>query len=76
MGQEVAGGTAMSDRCPPRGKIAPYAALWQDVWRLSKNLTAYDACYVALARQWEATLVTRDERIARAPGVGINVEVV
>jgi len=53
-----------------------HAALWQDVWQLRKNLTAYDACYVALARQLEATLVTRDERIARAPGVGINVEVV
>lgn len=53
-----------------------HAALWQDVWQLRKNLTAYDACYVALARQLEATLITRDERIARAPGVGINVEVV
>jgi len=53
-----------------------HAALWQDVWQLRKNLTAYDACYVALARQLEATLVTRDGRIARAPGVGINVEVV
>jgi len=53
-----------------------HAALWQDIWRLRRNLTAYDACYVALARQLEATLVTRDERIARAPSVGINVEVV
>jgi predicted nucleic acid-binding protein len=53
-----------------------HVALWQDVWQLRKNLTAYDACYVALARQLEAILVTRDERIARAPGVGINVEVV
>ena len=53
-----------------------HAALWQDIWRLRRNLTAYDACYVALARQLEATLVTRDERIAQAPGVGINVEVV
>ncbi len=53
-----------------------HATLWQDIWQLRKNLTAYDACYVALARQLEATLVTRDERIARAPGVGINVEVV
>ena len=53
-----------------------HAALWQDVWQLRKNLTAYDACYVALARQLEATLVTRDERIARAPGMGITVEVI
>lgn len=53
-----------------------HAALWQDVWQLRPNLTAYDACYVALARQLDATLVTRDERIGRAPGVGINVKVV
>ena len=53
-----------------------HAALWQDVWRLRRNLTAYDASYVALARQLDATLVTRDERIARAPDVGIAVEVV
>jgi predicted nucleic acid-binding protein len=53
-----------------------HAALWQDVWQLRKNLTAYDACYVALAHQLEAILVTRDERIARAPGLGINIEVV
>jgi len=52
-----------------------HAVLWEDVWQLRRNLTAYDACYVALARQLEATLVTRDERIARASGVGINVEV-
>ena len=53
-----------------------HAALWQDVWRLRRNLTAYDASYVALARQLDASLVTRDERIARAPDVGIEVEVV
>ncbi len=53
-----------------------HAALWQDVWQLRRNLTAYDACYVALARLLEATLVTRDERIARAPDTGIDVEVV
>ena len=53
-----------------------HAALWQDIWRLRRNLTAYDACYVSLARQLEATLVTRDERIARSPDLGIDVEVV
>ncbi len=53
-----------------------HAALWHDVWKLRRNLTAYDACYVALARQLDATLVTRDEKIAKAPGGGINVELV
>jgi predicted nucleic acid-binding protein len=53
-----------------------HAPLWQDIWRLRQNLTAYDACYVALAIQLDATLVTRDERIAGAPGLAIPVEVV
>jgi len=53
-----------------------HAALWEDIWRLRGNLTAYDACYIALARQLDATLVTRDERIARAPDVGVAIEVV
>lgn len=52
-----------------------HAALWRDVWQLRRNLTAYDACYVALARQLGATLITRDERLGRAPGVGISVDV-
>lgn len=53
-----------------------HAVLWQDVWQLRRNLSAYDACYIALARQLEATLVTRDERLARAPGIAIDVELV
>ena len=53
-----------------------HAALWRDIWRLRRNLTAYDASYLALARQLDATLVTRDERIARASDVGVDIEVV
>lgn len=51
-----------------------HAVLWQDIWSLRRNLTAYDACYVALARQLDATLITRDERLARAPDLGVAVE--
>jgi len=42
---------------------------------LRENLTAYDAAYVALAEVLEATLLTRDGRIARAPGHAARVEV-
>ena len=52
-----------------------HAVLRQDIWRLRSNLTAYDACYVALARQSGAALVTRDERLAKAPDLGIEIEV-
>ncbi len=42
------------------------AALMPEVWKMRGPLTAYDACYVALARRLGATLVTADERLARA----------
>jgi len=45
------------------------------VWTLRENLTAYDAAYVALAEVLEATLLTRDARIPRAPGHAARVEV-
>ena len=45
------------------------------VWELRSNLTAYDACYVALAERLGGDLVTGDARIARAPGLRCKVEV-
>ena len=46
------------------------------VWELRANLTAYDAAYVALAEGLDAPLLTRDERIGRAPGHQARVVVV
>ena len=43
------------------------------IWALRDNLTAYDAAYVVLARLLNAPLVTRDAKLARAPGLGIEV---
>ena len=50
----------------------PHASLLDDIWALRGHLTAYDAAYVALARQLDATLVTRDARLARAPGLAVE----
>lgn len=44
------------------------------IWELRSNLTAYDAAYVAIAEVLDATLVTCDRRLARAPGVSARVE--
>lgn len=44
------------------------------MWDLRANLTAYDAAYVALAEGLRATLVTRDKRLAVAPGMTSKVE--
>lgn len=45
------------------------------IWRLRQNLSAYDASYVALAEELKATLITRDRRLAAAPGHTAAVEV-
>jgi predicted nucleic acid-binding protein len=47
----------------------PTFALLDRVWSLRDNLSAYDACYVALAELLGCTLLTADARLSRAPGV-------
>lgn len=44
------------------------------VAELGANLSSYDAAYVALAERLDAPLVTRDRRIAGAPGIAARVE--
>lgn len=46
------------------------------VWELRKNLSAYDAVYVALAEALDAVLLTCDGRLARAPSFAARVELV
>ena len=53
-----------------------WATLAARTWSLRANLSTYDAAYVALAEFADATLITRDARIARAPGLRCPVEVV
>lgn len=54
----------------------PHDFLMQRVWELRGNLSAYDAVYVALAEALDAPLLTRDRRLANAPGHGARIEVV
>ena len=54
----------------------PHEPLLERIWALRDNLTAYDATYVALAEALEATLITRDKRLASAPGHQASIEVV
>lgn len=46
------------------------------VWDLRHNLTAYDAVYVALAEALDATLLTRDRRLAATAAHHARIEVV
>lgn len=53
----------------------PHELLASRIWELRRNLTAYDAAYVALAERHGATLITLDRRIAKAPGARCDVSV-
>lgn len=52
----------------------PHTDLIGRIWELRANLTAYDAAYVALAEQLDAPLLTADQRIANAPGVNCEIQ--
>jgi predicted nucleic acid-binding protein len=50
--------------------------LFERVWELRENLSAYDASYVALAESLDCALLTADARFGRAPGLRCPVTVV
>jgi predicted nucleic acid-binding protein len=54
----------------------PHYPLLPRIWRLRHNLTAYDAAYIALAEALDAPLLTRDRRIAAAPGHRARVDLI
>ena len=51
-----------------------HADILPRIWQLRHNLSAYDAAYVALAELIDAPLITRDSRLAAAPGHSARVE--
>ncbi len=44
-----------------------------EAWELRQNVTVADALYVVLARRLGVALITGDVRLARAPGIGVEV---
>ncbi|MBA2640157.1 MAG: type II toxin-antitoxin system VapC family toxin [Nocardioidaceae bacterium] len=50
-----------------------HASLRTRIWQLRHRCTTYDACYVALAEQLAACLVTTDRRLARAASGLVDV---
>lgn len=52
----------------------PHDFLLPRVWELRHNISAYDAFYIALAEALDAPLVTRDKRVATAPGHRAAIE--
>lgn len=53
----------------------PVFSMLDRVWQLRGNLSADDACYVALAELLDCNLVTADARLGRAPGIRCPVTV-
>ena len=56
--------------------VYPSAPLLLRCWRLRDNLTAYNACYVALAEALGCSLLTADTRLSRAPGTRCPIEMI
>jgi len=67
---------AMSDLLALPLQRVSHRVLLPRCWELRDNLSLYDASYVALAEQLHAVLVTADSRLASAPGVGCEVDLV
>lgn len=49
-------------------ELLPFEPFAERVWALRRNVTSYDAWYVAIAEAFELPLATLDRRLARSPG--------
>lgn len=56
-------------------QLWPYSVLAERVWQLRESITAYDAAYVALAELLGGSLVTLDQRLARAHGPRCRIRI-
>jgi predicted nucleic acid-binding protein len=79
-GLERGGKVTSARACTAIGRLAesdiarvPTRMLLRDIWSLRANLSAYDACYVALARALDCPLVSTDKPLARAPKLGVTL---
>lgn len=54
-------------------KFVPVWPVSARVWELRSHVSAYDACYVAIAEDLRCPLITTDRKLARAHGLHITV---
>lgn len=55
-------------------ELWPYEVLARRAWELRRNVSSYDAAYIALAEAVRAPLITLDRRLQRAPTVTCAIE--
>jgi predicted nucleic acid-binding protein len=65
---EARGQAAIADLSEMPLQRYPHGLLLPRIWQLRNNLSTYDAAYVALAEALDSPLLTRDRRLAAAPG--------
>ena len=70
------GRMALADLADLSLRRYPHDFLLPRIWELRNNLTAYDAAYVALAEALDTPLLTRDRRLAAAPGHHAQIQLV
>jgi len=54
----------------------PHQPYLPRIWELRRNVTAYDAAYLALAEALDAPLLTRDAKLASSAGHRTRIELV
>ena len=73
---DTAAQLAVNDLRDWPGTRLGHQPLLRRAWELRHNVRGWDAFYVALAELLQATLLTRDGRLARAPGLHCPVELI
>jgi len=73
---EARGSAALLDLADLDVTRYPHDVLLSRVWRLHRNVSAYDAVYIALAEALGAVLVTTDRRLSRTTEHDAAIELV
>lgn len=72
----TAASQAVTDLRDWPGERFDHRLLLDRAWELRGTVRSWDALYVALAEATQATLITRDGRLARASGPSCRIEVI
>lgn len=67
-------GNAINDLLDLPISTYPTAPFLRRCWELPAKVTAYDACYVAVAEELGVTLLTADAKLANSPGPRCRIQ--